>query len=158
MKYIRKTQRFYLNAFSMTFLIRYPCMSYVHDFLVVESCSSLDAKARVYVHDFPVVESCSSRDPKARVFITPSLARAFILLSKGSRHSFPGSLAILPNRFHPSSLPSIHGTHVVDFRKDIQWVVLPRNGLDRKLVVHHFLSNIMKAVLYMVAPSVELGC
>ena len=45
-------------------------MSYVHDFPVVESCSSLDAKARVYVHDFPVVESCSSRDAKARVFTT----------------------------------------------------------------------------------------
>jgi len=72
-----------------------------------------------YVHDFPVVESCSSRDVKARVFTTPFLARAFILLSKGSRHSFPGSLAILPNRFHPPSLPSIHCTHVVDFREDI---------------------------------------
>jgi len=98
-KYIRKTQRFYPKAFSTTFLIRYPCMS--------------------YVHDFPVVESCSSRDAKARVFTTPSLARAFILLSKGSRHSFPGSLAILPNRFHPSLLPSIHRTYEGNFHEDI---------------------------------------
>jgi len=76
------------------------------------------------------------------LFTTPSLARDFILRSKRSRHNSPGNLAILPNRFHPSSLPSIHRTHGGDFREDIRWVVLPIDSLDHKLVFRQFLSRI----------------